>query len=199
VQEFNNLRAAAQNAAAGTSTVTSGLRDLRNTSLLAREGMNGLTQAAILAGGTAFPELARGVLLARDAMMVTRSVSMLTGASILAVAGSLAVIASSALPEVYYWWQMNKAAEQEADSVANLHNQTLTLQASLLKQIAEAQKVGLIDENTAGTLSAVTTQGDQGLQNCQCLGFTLSLFTVKQSGKQARRFSPNPDRCSSAS
>lgn len=149
VQELNNIHAAAQNAATGTSTATAGLSELRNTSMAAREGMRGLNEALILSGGAAFPGLTRSVLLARDAMMLTRSAALLTGAGIGEIAGVATAVLIPAIATAVTGWQAYKAAVEEAASANRLVAQTGDNAVRNLDAVQAALERGLITADQA--------------------------------------------------
>src|ERR1035441_6423365 len=82
VSEFQNLDKAAKTASTSLSASSEELQKLRETSLLTRKGMSGLTDVTLLCGGTRFPELQEASMAARGALMSLRTATMLTGASI---------------------------------------------------------------------------------------------------------------------
>jgi hypothetical protein len=138
------------------------LTQLRQATLLTREGFHSLSAAALLLGGSRFPMLAQAIIGVRSAMMGVRTTAMLTGATLTATASVLAIFAAAALPEVVYWWKAHKAAEEEAMSITLLHNQQLEIQASLLKQITAIRSAGLIDQREADLFAKMAQSGDAG-------------------------------------
>lgn len=151
VAEFNALRASAQGAAEGTRTATSGLRELRESSMVAREGMRGLNEALILSGGSAFPELTRAVLLSRDAMMLTRTAAMLTGASLGEIIIPIAALVSGVWSGAAAW-QAYKAAQVDAASNKDFADQTKMLIGDLDQLLNKLQAAGSITPDFANNL-----------------------------------------------
>ena len=152
---LKSLEAAGAGAGVSLTQVRQGAFLLRNTSME-------LNTAFLLLGGTRVPQLTTALIALRTAMMGVRGMAIITGATLTATAGALAVIASAAIPEVVYWWKMHKAAEEEAMSVTLLHNQQMEISASLLKQIAALRAAGLLDQREADLFSAMSKSGDAG-------------------------------------
>jgi len=128
---------------------TSSLTQMRESARGLTEGFRTLEVGVYLLAGQRFPALAQAVMGAHGALMAVRAGAIITGASIAAV-GTVAIAAVVALlPTGIAAWGAYKAAQEEARSAAELHNQTLRVQAELLKLIASAQKAGVADATDA--------------------------------------------------
>ena len=140
----NGLKALAPAAASSGES----LQKLRETSLLAREGMHSLELGAMTLAGTKLPQLAEAVMGVRLALNGTRTVAKLFEISlsemllpILAIAG--AVTAGYLLWEGY--GDHMESAEEKAKNLAA----ALEKLPDILKQISAAESGGLVAEAQA--------------------------------------------------
>ena len=148
IQDFQNLDNAARSASSTLSASSESLTKLRESSLLAREGMVGLTDATLLAGGTRFPQLQEGVMEARSGLMLLRTATMLTGASIgtvsLALAGVAAVVAVGVTA-----WSAYEARLQAIAAAQDLQTQSAKLYLDVAKKIQDYERLGIMTQEQA--------------------------------------------------
>jgi hypothetical protein len=163
--DFNAIRTAAAGMTTGTSAASGGLRELRETSMLAREGMGALNTAILVGGGTAFPELTRNVLIAREGLLLTRTAAMLFGASIGEVAGVGLAGAIPIIATAVAGWQAYKAGVQEATSENELFSQTQTLIGRNFSALNDALAKGIISPENFMLLDKLLSLGTESALN----------------------------------
>jgi hypothetical protein len=124
------------------------MMQLREASMLTREGFNSMQGAILLLGGGKMAEVTVGVLALSDAMRTVRTASKLTEIS-LPVMGTIAgVIALAVAGGVYAWHEWNSATEEAAQKAKDLTEAFKEL-PGLLKQIADQQKAGILGPASA--------------------------------------------------
>jgi hypothetical protein len=133
------------------------LTQLRQSAMGLREGFRVMEMGVYMLGGQRFPMLAQSVMGVRSAMMLVRTAAMLTGASLAVVGTTVAALALALLPTAIMGWKAHEAAEEEARSEAELHNQTLKLQSELLARINKLKQEGFL---TDGDIVSMQTAGD---------------------------------------
>jgi hypothetical protein len=144
------LEAFVKNSGSGLASMAAGgahageeLQKLREASLLTRESFHGLESAALLMGGTRFPELAQGILGARMAMGVAREGAMLFKTSLLEIAPWITLIAASVAGGVVLWESYGGGMESAENKAKRLGDELKKI-PDLLKDIEAAQKGGKI-------------------------------------------------------
>jgi hypothetical protein len=158
IQDFKNLDSAAASANETLTSTSGSLTKLRESSMLAREGMNGLNSAMVLAGGTRFTGLTEGVMVARDAFMGLRTAAMLTGESMLAVSGPLAAVVALVAVSVTEW-KAHEMAIQANQTALNRLVATGNLWADVNKRAWQYSAEGLMTaEQRKEAFSAPTAQ-----------------------------------------
>ena len=92
------------------------LRQLRETSMLARDGFQGLEGTLLLVGGTHFPMLATGVMTARSALLTLRSAAILTGASLATLLLPITLIGGAVAAGALLWRSYGSETKAAADA-----------------------------------------------------------------------------------
>ena len=160
VTEFQNLDNAAKKVSSSLSASSEELQKLRETSLLTREGMSGLTDITLLCGGTRFPELQEASMAARGALMSLRTATMLTGASIETMVPVVGIVAAAIAAGVLIWNSYSASMKLAAEQTKAMSD-SLAKMPALVTQISGLLKAGLISP-------------DQSQQWMQMLGRTPS-------------------------
>jgi len=148
VNEFNNLRSAAQAAAGGTTTLTSGMSEMRSGSVLLQSSLREVSGAAILLGGTHFPQLGAAAMEVRASFTLMRSAVLLTGASMevmIPIIGAIAVVVGSGIGI----WSQYSSELAEAKNKAVELAEGLEKLPEILHKISEAQHAGQLSDSDA--------------------------------------------------
>ena len=154
---FQNLSSAGASAGASGSAINKmgregaeQLHQLREASMLTKEGFHGLEASVLLLGGERFETLGRGLMAARMGMMTLRSAAELTGVTLAKLALPFGVIAAAVYGGIALWQQWGKAAEyaekqaKAADDAALKWTQRFSEIPKGLAQIQDLVKSGLL-------------------------------------------------------
>jgi hypothetical protein len=162
-QAAADLRAFVERSGAGLRQLAGGgdvadksLRTMRESALGLREGFHTLEMGVYLLGGQRFPELAEAVMGVRSGMMLLRTASMLTGASMLALAPYAAVVAAAVGAGILVWKEWNSAEDEAIDKAKKLSEAWKEL-PGLIQKVNDAQKAGLLSPAAANNLTAIAT------------------------------------------
>ena len=130
------------------------LQKLRETSLLAREGMHGLELGAMTLAGTKLPELAEAVMGVRLALNGTRTVALLFGVTLSEVLLPLGLIAAGIGAGALIWNSYSDGEKKAAEEAENLAKELEKI-PGLINQINTLQKAGLMGPGTAAELAGI--------------------------------------------
>jgi hypothetical protein len=145
---FNTLNYQIKNLPKASSAASEGLKQLRETSMVAREGFHGLSAMVVLLGGSHFPMLAEGVMASRMALMTLRSAALLTGASLATLAPELALIGVVVGAGVLAWRSYTSETEKAAKAQKDLMESMVKL-PGLLGTVNELLKARRISAQAA--------------------------------------------------
>jgi hypothetical protein len=144
-QEFKNLDDASKKVSSSVGASNESLKQLRETSLLTREGMHELNSMALLAGGSRFPQLTEATIAARMGLMSVRTAAMLTGQSLEVVAPIIGVIAVAAGAGLLAWKSYRDEMQQTEDQAKRMTAALKDLPV-MVNQIAGLEKAGLVNQ-----------------------------------------------------
>ena len=133
------------------ATGTTSLRQLRETSLLAREGFHGLESIVLLLGGTRFPMLAQGIIGLRSGLMGLRTASLLTGISLSAMLPIIGGIAA-AVGAGAGAWALIRGEQERARESANKLAEAYKEMPELIRRIHTAGEAGMISPSDQSRL-----------------------------------------------
>jgi hypothetical protein len=128
------------------------LRELRETSMLGRDAMTGLSSATLLLGSRLSPQLTEGIMVARSGLLGLRSVALLTGLSLSAILPVLGLIAVAVGAGVLTWNEY-RTAQEEARKAANDMSEALKKIPEQLTAIHSAARAGILPKETAESLT----------------------------------------------
>jgi len=144
--------------AAGGHEASEAFHQVRESAMLAREGMHAAETGAMLLGGEKMEGLVRGVMLGREALLATRSAAMLFGTTLLEMAPWLAVAAAAVGGAIYVWNEFS-GAEKKAEEQTKKTVEELGKIPAILEQInlLEAAKI-ITPEDAANRRKDVATK-----------------------------------------
>jgi hypothetical protein len=179
VQEFNSLRAAAQDAAGGTKSLTSGLSEVRGSAMLTHEGFQVLNQSAFLLAGSGFPEVGRAAMLVSASLRATRQAAILTRATLetmFPIIGAIAVVVGGSIGI----WSKYSSELAEAKNKSIELADALERLPEILNKISAAQKAGQLNDSDAEKYRKMLSGETPLYTNDPRLTMGNALFATKQ-------------------
>lgn len=149
-----------------SGTTSASLKELRETSMLTREGTRILAEGAMFCGGS-LGEFSKAGLMASESMRALRTAAMLSGVGFAELLIPLAALTTWVTPGVE-GWKAYKAAIEETDSTTRLFAQTQSLAGTNIQTMITALAKGLVTVEDYNQITGLLGLGtDEGLRSAQ--------------------------------